>query len=299
MSYGPMPVADPPETPPAYVSTRNASDATRRCLVWDHDVLAPAEDERNTSFDLLPSVARMNVNASRPLMRKRRGPQALPATCDLFSIQPSDALTSRRKGGVRLLSTTRAMVGDPHYLEGDEEAEAAKGHKKKCSDLWEWQRHAFNLRHEEAADIRSPLQVAQDAAREEDRKRAVAFQQHLKRQAMYQSVNRVALRKAPPGPVLSPPDHPSVAFAPKPPPLPKQLPTFDIAAVRRIQAAGAERTKEWNTAPLAAAKKPSTVPSDSPRKVLSARVREKINQLAAEFLTPRAAVRDAPTAMPS
>jgi hypothetical protein len=303
--YGePIPVPDPPEESPRFVSTKNDSFATRECLVWQRGALPEAatdvggEDAQHPlHYNLVPAVlaTRQVASGQRPFMRKKRTQAAPGATVKSDPLGVVEGTSpDRHHRGLRTLNTTRQLLGNPTFLESRGEVEERVRTKPP---LWDWQKAAFDLRHDEHRDVRSPLQIAQDAQRDEDRRRTAAFQEHLRRQARYRPVNRVPLRKGAEG---GPPTAATVAAAPhvesslskpraasargpRPPPLPQTLPTSALrpAPPRHSTTAGTDILAAASNA------NSSVHPPSTPRPILSARVRNRIAEMADTFLTPR------------
>jgi len=292
--YGPVHVPDPPEELPEFVSTRNESYATLKCLVWDRDALPEDDAPDGTSgrhFDILPAVIPRDTRPAALRMRKRRPPATAPrsvvSTANIFGGDAADSASPReRHHGVRSLRTTRALVGDPHYLEeSGKELGIGRGssNAKPETKMWAWQRRpCFDLRHEDSGVERSKLQIRQDAEREEDRKRRRAFNAHLRKVAMYRPANRIPLRHDSPerqlrqvagiGGAAVP--HPPAAV-PRPPSGPPPSAALRHAASARRDADRAHEHEHDGSTPR------------GHRPILSARVRQKISAMADEFLPSR------------
>jgi hypothetical protein len=307
--YGPVWVSDPPEELPEYVGTRNESYATLKSLVWDRDALPDdgvADGASGRHFDLLPAVIPRDTRPSALRMRKRRptvDPTQRGTGANVFGGDAGDPMPAsprdREHRGLRTLATTRALVGDSHFLEqSGKEITVGRGVPKPETNLWDFQkRPCFDLRHEVAGVERSKLQIRQDAEREENRKRRRAFTAHLRQEARYRPVNRINLRHDSPdrqlrqvvgdGTAARPPP-PFAINVPRPPPgggpVPPSADLRRAASARHRPAVAAPSTP--NAASIG--QTPSDTPRRDARPILSARVRHRIAALADEFLTPRA-----------
>jgi hypothetical protein len=295
------------------VSTKNDSILTQSCLVWTGTAAAEAVARateitgnsegghglplRNLAFfDLLPASVTATSAGTHHMTRKRRTaiePNRESVEQLWTSVEAPGAKKPAHRG-LRSIDTTRALLGDPKFLKSDGDdigaAQSPRHHKRPCV-MWEWQREHFDLRHEEHADVRSPLQVQQDAERQLERQRRLAFLQHLRHEAKYRPVNRVTLRRAPEGPMVSPPDHRPSTAPKRPPPLPRILPTAAIRGVRDADVPLVPAPPNRRDADTAGVADSGTRQAPAPpQRALSARVKQRIASLATEFLTPRSLV---------
>lgn len=261
-------VKDPDPTAPMFLSEQALSRGAKSCLVWDHRGECP--HDLPPMLDIMPTTY---APGSKLNMKKRKVGSSSSAALNLFAADESQPNVSERKS-LRTLDVVRRLQHNDEFLKDRHEELQPHPSKKPCANLWRWQSNHFDLRHEEAADVRSPLQIAQDIAREEERKRHEAFQQHLREVAKYRAVNRIGLRH---------PQAPNEHMSPRvpQPPEPAELRATGPYAPKPPRAT----TRRPNTGRGAATTLPSSSAAvHSEQRPMSSRVRHRIASLADKFL---------------
>lgn len=184
---------------------KNDSRAANACLIWDY--FGAANDEPSKPHH---GAAVGTAPGTNPTWHcdRRRFPH-LERTFNIFATVGEPIDFSRAGGDIhellgerhsrhglkRPLETVREIENNPNLLRDANDAQPPPSARKRCDDLYEWQRCDFEALRQ--SDARSLLQIQFDAKREKDRTTKAEFLNHLHRVARRRPANRVPLRPVP------------------------------------------------------------------------------------------------------
>lgn len=249
------------EITPRYVSMRNYSAGAYLSLAWSAKPLTV----------MPPSTVLLAANPAPPASCRRPTRKRFNAAANETGRAKEDAVIASNpemlspRRGVRSLECVRQFSGCPNLLSPQikDDFDFENFRKHKPSVLWEWQRHGFDLRNTEDTDDRSRLQVSQDAKRNEERSRRNAFLKHLREVAIRRPANRIPLR-----------EHSSVQV----------LNNTDLSSPQIFAHQQKSQARVLLPQRPATGKPTSKTVRGSDERPLSARVRQRIDELAKKYL---------------
>ena len=292
---------------------KNYSRETKACLVWErYDEDGTKRSGKRPAITLLDgkqkatphrpewlnnnhfSIFEAYPDVTSPRKERWSGKRTIDTVREVIDLEAALEQKKVETAAVSLPPWKQVKKPSEKFLK---EPHPAVSLKKRCQDLWGWQRREFNIEHDEEMQWQ---RERIDKSREEHKARRREFRKHIKSSST-KPHNRIPVRKVelpgeknchipkpqPPAPptIPHPPrftvrvGHEHCAGAHRPPTPDKPVPPELIAAVAaaRPMSSTARGSRKAHFAEQV---------TDSPRRPMSSRVRAKIEELAEKFLTP-------------